>query len=200
MRGAVEIEVQRRVTGDGMGSNDRMGNLDELLGWSPRGDAGREHVAVVVGVHREQAEQALLLHRLEEPVRGSHVDECGVAAQLEVAELCAYLVGEDETGVDDLAIFAVAQDSSVARPTDGDLDRPDHRCQRAPRAFPEASRLLSHPADRCRDRNLRPQPRRALHAVRARSSSVWQSPVRRDPPAIRSHPRPRRLSCGGAPP
>ena len=54
-----------------------------------------------------------------------------VAAERNVPELGAELIGEDEPGVDDLAVVAVAQHGAGARPRDRVLHRSDHRRQRA---------------------------------------------------------------------
>src|SRR5262245_51419130 len=75
------------------------------------------------------------------------------SAKVEIAELGAQFIREDEAGVDDLAVLAVAKLTTVARATDRILDRSDDRRDCAGFVVVERSRLAQ--AD---DRMLCKQP------------------------------------------
>ena len=75
--GPVEIEVQRRVPGDRVSAHDRVGHVGEPLGRAACRCSRRKRPAVVVGVHRAQADQTILLIRSEVVVGRAHVHERG---------------------------------------------------------------------------------------------------------------------------
>ena len=107
-------------------------------------------------------------------VRVEGLEEAGsqaVAAEVEVAELRAQLVGQDEPGVDDLAILAVTQERPVAGSADRNLDRPDHRSEHAALVLGERRGKT--------DANDRVRPERALQRVRGRrigEINLWIEP------------------------
>jgi hypothetical protein len=73
--GAVEIEVERGFTRDGMGAHDRMRDVLQRFEGSFGGDTRRECAPVVVAVHGAQSDESLPLLPVEEPVRRAHVEE-----------------------------------------------------------------------------------------------------------------------------
>jgi hypothetical protein len=80
MGGPVEVEVERGITGDGVGAHDRVGDVFELGERAVRGHPGRERTLVVVPVDGVQADQPGLLRPWKQPVGRAHVEEARVTA------------------------------------------------------------------------------------------------------------------------
>ena len=89
----------------------------------------------------------------------------GVAAERDVAELRAELVGQHEAGVDDLALFGVAQRAAVARASDRVFDRADERGQLAQLRVLERRRKAHHADPVLREQFGQLRTRRGVPAV-----------------------------------
>ena len=82
--------------------------------------------------------------------------------KFDVAYLFAQLVGEDEAGVNDLPVVAVAQLAAVASRPDRVFDRPDRRCQRTRLVVVERTRLPHADDGMVRERGAEHVPGRTL--------------------------------------